>query len=74
MPWSNEIESDKKANPKKIEKLMTMSDFRKARAEAREWIQNTKGMNKFAREFIDAQLKSKSKAKNVLGKVLAKKG
>jgi hypothetical protein len=67
------INGETKANLKKIEKLMSMSDFRKARSEARNWIQNSKGMNKFARDFMDAQLKSKTKAKNVLGKVLAKK-
>ena len=63
------INGETKANLKKIEKLMSMSDFRKARSEARNWIQNSKGMNKFARDFMDAQLKSKTKAKKKIKEV-----
>lgn len=68
------INGETKANPKKIQNVMSMDDFRKARSQARQWIQNTEGMNQFAREFIDAQIKSKSKGKSVLKKVLAQEG
>ena len=68
------INGETKANSKKIELVMSMQDFKKARSKARNWIQNTEGMNAFARDFIDAQLKSKSKGKNVLKKVLAQQG
>ena len=68
------INGETKSNPKKIQGVMTMADFRKAKDQARKWIQNTEGMNTFAREFMDAQVKSKSKGKNVLKKVLAQEG
>jgi hypothetical protein len=68
------INGETKANPKKIESVMSMRDFKQARSIARNWIQNSEGMNNFAIEFINAQTKSKSKGKNVLKKILAQEG
>ena len=53
---------------------MSMRDFKQARSKARNWIQNSEGMNNFAMEFINAQSKSKSKGKNALKKILSQEG
>ena len=68
------INGETKANNKKIESVMSMRDFKQARSKARNWIQNSEGMNNFALEFINAQTKSKSKGKNALKKILSQEG